>query len=66
MLVKEYRYEDDVATQREEAFNMGQQSKSKDVVIAVKEFNVTPETVATKYNVPLDKLLEELKKADEK
>lgn len=33
-------------------------------VIAVKEFNVTPEIVAKKYNISLEKLLEELKKIE--
>ena len=71
MLMTEYDYATDLRVHEEEAaeiaFEQGMQqgsakSKLEAAVIAVKDFNVSPELVAQKYNVPLADLQSALTK----
>ena len=62
MLLEEYDYETDIRVQREESFEAGEKkAKLEDAVITVREFNASPEDVASKFNVPLEELLTALK-----
>ena len=50
---------------KEEGLTEGEQQKAVEAaIIAVKEFNATPEYAAQKMNAPLELVLESLKKQD--
>ncbi len=62
-LCAKYDYKMDIAVKQEEAFQDGQQQKAIEAaVIAVKDFNVSPEIAAEKMNAPLELVLEALGK----
>ena len=58
MLCAKYDYKTDIAVQREEAFEEGQEKKAIEAaLILIKKYNVTPEEASKEFGAPLDKLI---------
>ena len=67
MLCAKYDYKMDIAVKKEEAFQEGMEAKAvEDAILLVQKYKTSPETAAKDMNAPLELVLKELSKCNQK
>ena len=64
MLIADYSYEEDVAAQREEAFELGEQKKAWENAVSLYKNGVSAEIIEKSIGITLEQIQTEIKKQD--